>query len=159
MRTLPFAVALLGLAFAARAVTTAATGPAGRAASILAATNAAPAEPELPKSAFHYPISQQDPAKDPFYPLSTRRLPPPPPPPGTTAPPAVVVVDLELRGISGSADHRFAIINSRTFAAGEEGEVPANGGRAHIRVVEVKGDSAVVMVNGEQRVLRLRSGI
>jgi len=77
----------------------------------------------------------------------------------TNAPRDVVVVELELRGISGTVDRRLAIINGHTFGVGEEGEVPTSNGRARIRVLEIKSDSVVVLVNGEQRVLRLRPGL
>jgi predicted amino acid racemase len=69
------------------------------------------------------------------------------------------MVELELKGISGSIDRRLAIINFRTFSVDEEGEVPTDSGRARIRVIDIKSDSVVVIVNGQQRVLRLRSGL
>jgi len=158
IRTLLLAAIVVCLALAARAgQTPAATKPASPAAKAPAAANAAPAEPELPKSLFYLPTSPQDPAKDPFFPLSTRLRTKPQFIATSNAPPAVV--ELELKGISGSVDHRLAIINSRTFGVGEEGEVPASNGRARIRVVEIKNDSVVVLLNGEQRVLRLRPGL
>jgi len=157
-RALPLAAALLCLVCAAPAAQNPAASPARPAGLAPATTNAAPAKPELPKSVFHIPSSPQDPAKDPFFPLSTRLYSKPALLPTTNAPPSVVV-ELELKGISGTADRRFAIINSRTFATSEEGDVPAGSGRSHIRVVEIKADSVVVVVNGEQRVLRLRSGL
>ena len=147
IRTLLLAAVVFCPALTAGAAQTpAATQPASLAART-------PAEPEIPKSAFRL----QEPVKDPFFPQSTRlRAKPPQAVTGTNvAPPPV---DLELNGISGSAERRLAIINFRTFAVGEEGEVPTSNGRARIRVVEIKNDSAVVLVNGEQRVLRLRPG-
>ena len=146
IRPLLLGAVVLGLALAARAAQTP------------AATKPAAAEPEVPKSVFHLPTSPQDPAKDPFFPLSTRlRSKPPQLISATNAPP--VVVELELKGISGTVERRLAIINSRTFAVGEEGEVPTSNGHARIRVVEIKSDSVVVSLNGEQRVLRLRPGV
>ena len=122
------------------------------------ATNAVPALAEPPKSVFHIPASAQDPAKDPFFPQSTR-LHSKPGNPVVTNKVAAPVVKLELKGISGTADRRFAIINSHTFAAGEQGEVPVGAGRLHIRVVEIKTDSVVVEANGAQQVLHLRPGL
>jgi hypothetical protein len=159
LRTLPLSAALLCLvcfARGAQAPTPGRPGPAGRAQ---AATNAAPAALELPKSVFHIPTSPQDAAKDPFFPQSTRLHSKPVAVVSATNAPPPVVIELGLKGVSGTADRRFAIINSRTFATGEEGDVPVGGGRAHIRVVEIKADSVVVLVNGEQRVLKLRSGL
>jgi hypothetical protein len=63
---------------------------------------------------------------------------------------------LHLNGISGTVDRRLAIINNQTFQTNEEGEVPTNPGRARIRCVEIRADSVLVQVGGEQRVLRLR---
>jgi len=145
-RTLLLGTALLGLTLAVRAAQTP-----------VAAKRAA-AEPDVPKSVFHLPTSPQDPAKDPFFPQSTRlRSKPPQLISATNLPP--VVVELELKGISGTADHRLAIINTRTFGVGEEGEVATSNGKARIRVVEIKSDSVVVSLNGEQRVLKLRPGL
>jgi hypothetical protein len=157
-RTLPLAAALLCLVCAARATQTPAKNPARPAGRGPAATNAAPADLEPPKSVFHVPTSPQDPAKDPFFPQSTRlRKSAVVTTPTTNH--TTVFVELELKGISGAVDRRLAIINSRTFGVGEEGDLPAGNGRAHVRVVEIKDDSVVVLVNGEQRILRLRSGI
>jgi hypothetical protein len=121
-----------------------------------APTNALPARLEIPKSAFIIPTTSQE-GKDPFFPLSTR-----------LHPPAVVktdghstlavTVDLKLNGISGAADHRLAIINNRTFEANEEGAVSAPSGRVPIRCLEIKDDSVRVLVNGQERTLRLRPG-
>ena len=135
-----------------------------QAAQTPAATPAAPAEPELPKSVFHFPVSPQDSVKDPFFPQSTRlRSKPPQVASVTNAPPPPVVIELELKGISGTPDRRLVIIASegysRTFAVGEEGELPTGNGKKRIRVVEVKIDSAVVLLDGEQRVLKLRAGV
>ena len=152
------AVVVLGLMVTALcAQTPSAKKPTGAAAKAPAATNTAPAELTVPVSVFHTPTSPQDPAKDPFFPQSTRLRSKPTVIATTTALPAVV--ELELKGISGAADRRLAIINSRTFAVGEEGEVPASNGRARLQVVEIKNDSVVVLLNGEQRVLRLRPGL
>jgi len=128
------------------------------------ATKSAPAQPEVPKSVFHYPTSPQDPVKDPFFPLSTR-LRGKPPQPVTVAQTNVPqpVVELELKGISGTVDHRLAIVASeggtRTFAIGEEGELPTGSGKVRIRVIEIKDDSAVVLANGKREVLKLRPGL
>ena len=155
-RCLSLAVVVFGSMLTARAAQTPADS---KAAGVAAKSPAAavPAEPEIPKSIFHIPASPQDPVKDPFFPQSTRLRNKPQLIVSSNAPP--VVVELELKGISGGAERRLAIINSRTFAVGEEGDVPTSSGKAHIRVLEIKSDSVVVLLNGEQRVLRLRAGI
>jgi hypothetical protein len=144
---------LFSLAFASVASQTRTKSPAKAPP---ATTNAAPAQPEIPRSVFTIPTTPQE-GKDPFFPRSKRLF--------ATAvvktnlpPPAVVVADLYLNGISGTPEHRLAIVNNQTFAANEEGEVPTDRGRAHIRCLEIKADSVVVQVGNEQRVLRLRAG-
>ena len=153
---LPFAAALLGMTFTARAAQTPPIAP-GKAK---ATTNAAPAELELPKSVFIIPATCEE-GKDPFFPLSTRLHPPPPvvtPTPTNVAPAVVQLVQLDLKGISGAVNHRLAIINNQTFAVGEEGEVAVNPGRVRVVCKEIKDDSVLVLVNGQERTLRLRPG-
>jgi hypothetical protein len=154
--TLPLAAALLGLTFTTRA----AQAPPDAAAKAKAATNAAPAELELPKSVFIIPTNSAE-GKDPFFPLSTRLTPPPPVVTPTTtniAPAVVQLVQLDLKGISGALNHRLAIINNQTFEVGEEGEVAVNPGRVRVVCKEIKDDSVVVLVNGQERTLHLRPG-
>jgi len=150
--TLRLTVALLGLAFAAAA----AQGPAASAGRAQAATKAAPSEPEPPKSVFGNSGNSPQ-GKDPFFPQSTRRLPAPPQvvSHGTTNQTALVV-ELELKGISGAANRRLAIINNRTFETGEEGEVASTLGLLRITCKEIKDDSVRVLINGQERILRLR---
>jgi hypothetical protein len=149
---LALAIALLGLAFASLAAPAHTNAPSGSAPAV---TNAAPALPPIPQSVFSVPLNPQE-GKDPFFPLSMRifndvvvktNL----------QPVAVIAVELKLNGISGTADHRLAIINNRTFGVGEEGEVVSNAGRVHIICKDIKADSVLVLVAGEERVLRLRS--
>ena len=71
---------------------------------------------------------------------------------------APVTSDLKLNGISGTVDHRLAIINNRTFETKEEGAVSTAAGPVHIRCLEIKPDSALIQIGAEQRILRLRSG-
>jgi hypothetical protein len=150
--TFPLAAALLGLTFSARAAQT----PPDAAGKPKAATNAAPAELEIPKSVFIIPATSAE-GKDPFFPLSTR-LHPVAVVTTTTANVAPAVVQLDLKGISGAIDRRFAIINNRTFAVGEEAELSVNSGRVRVVCKEIKDDSVVVLVNGQERILRLRPG-
>ncbi len=75
--------------------------------------------------------------------------------------PVVVTADLRLNGISGSAEHRLAIVNNRTFEAGEEGEVLSGSERVRIRCVEIKADAVVIQFvsGGTRRELRFRRGL
>ena len=156
-KLLAFAAAFLSLAFASLATQTPTQAPATASP---AATNAAPVQAEIPKSVFLIPSRPQE-GKDPFFPRSMRlfsslvvntNIQP------TTTLPATIPVELRLNGISGTVDHRLAIINNQTFAVNEEGEVPTNPGRARIRCLEIKPDSVRVQVGVEQRVLHLRPG-
>ena len=140
-RPLPLANLLLSLAPLA---TAAAQAPA--------TSNAAPAEPEPPKSVFRIPSSPNE-GRDPFFPQSAFRKPevvraaP-------SAPPAVA--ELELKGISGSPERRLAIINNRTFELGEEGTVLSNVGRVRLTCKDIGTNSVRVSINGQDRVLTLR---
>jgi hypothetical protein len=71
----------------------------------------------------------------------------------------VPVVDVHLNGISGVAGKPLAIINSRTFEIGEEGEIVSSGNRVRIRCLEIKADTAVIQIGPERRVLRMRPGL
>jgi len=145
------ALALFGTFLAA----TAATGATGTApGKSSGSTNAA--ELEIPKSSFVVPNIPKD-GKDPFFPRSTRVY--GAGPVATTNVPTVVVADIHLNGISGSADHRLAIINNRTFESGEEAEVSTTSGRVRIRCLEIQAEAVVIQAGGERRVLRLRSGL
>ncbi len=154
--TLPLAAALLGLTFTTRAAQT----PPPAAAKAKVTTNAAPAKLEFSKSVFIIPTNPGQ-GKDPFFPLSTRLFPPPPvvTPTTTNVAPAVVqLVQLDLKGISGAISHRLAIINNQTFEVGEEGEVAVHPGRVRVVCKEIKDDAVLVLVNGQERTLRLRPG-
>jgi len=160
MRTLPtLALGTFALALCAAQTPPAAPNrPADKAPSSAKAQVAAL---ETPKSVFVNPATPQD-GKDPFFPRSSRHRPPPPRPADVakdskkTGPP-VIEVQLELKGISGTVERRLAIINNKTFEAGEQGEVATNVGRVGITCKEIKNDSVEVVVNGQARTLSLRS--
>jgi len=120
------------------------------------------AEFAAPQSVFDIPKAPVE-GKDPFFPDSMRLFASQVPVQASTnrfqAPaPAPAVVELRLQGISGPPERRLAIINTRTFAAGEEEEVPTNAGRTRIRCVEIGADSVVVLVGQQRRELRPRAG-
>jgi hypothetical protein len=122
-----------------------------------AVANAAPTTLPIPPSVFVLPTNPSE-GRDPFFPNSTHGF--PTPPVKTTNPVVVVpVVELTLKGISGPVEHRFAIINNRTFSAGVEGEVPTSAGPVKIRCLEIKEESVTVQVGSTRQVLHLRSGI
>lgn len=63
---------------------------------------------------------------------------------------------LELQGVSGSANKRLAVINNRSFQAGEEGEIKTAGGRIKIRCEEIRNDAVVVSVGNPPQRIELR---
>jgi hypothetical protein len=90
--------------------------------------------------------------KDPFFPKSVRFG---PPVTKTTEVVATPISSLTLKGISTSKGHRTAIINNRTFEAGEEGDIRAAGQTVRIKCVEIRDDGITVSVNGQTQTLSL----
>jgi hypothetical protein len=82
----------------------------------------------------------------------------PPPPQRATAVPQ----QLELRGLSGPAHRRLALINDATLAAGDRVRVRTGSGAgfSHVRCLEIRPQSVLVQVEGEPtpRELILRAG-
>jgi len=116
-------------------------------------TNLAPADVVSRKSVFEDNIKM---GKDPFFPKSTRR--------GEKAPATNVktvtpVVQLSLKGIAGPTNRRFALINNQPLAAGESGFVRISGGQVKVHCWEIREDSVIISVEGdeEKKELRLRT--
>ncbi len=128
------------------------TKPAGPASG--AASRAAPAE--IPKSVFVIPATAKE-GRNPFFPQSAQPLPEldksqknRPFEPGW----------FTLNGITPNGPKRTCMINSRTFEAGESGEVKLpSGARMLIKCEEIRNDSVIIIVNGERRELRMRFGL
>ena len=100
------------------------------------------------RSVFILPTNRNE-GRDPFFPTSTRLY-------QTSASKNPVVGDLTslvLKGISGSPDHRLAIINNHTFGIGDEGDVVTPHSRIHIRCVEIKAKSVVIELGGQRHEL------
>jgi len=122
-------------------------------------SNIVPIVPEVqvPQSSFVIP-SQASEGRNPFFPQSKMGFQSAPP----TTKPQETVVDtssIVLNGIT-SPPKRTAMINGRTFEAGEAGEVKLpSGAKALIKCEEIKTESAVIVVNGQRREVRLRSGV
>jgi hypothetical protein len=109
----------------------------------------------IPQSVFNIP-NQPSEGRNPFFPQSTIKVAPP-----TKLNPEnpLDTTSIVLNGIT-SPPKRTAMINGRTFEPGEEGEVrlPA-GGKMLIKVEEIKSESAIILVGGQRRELRLRAGV
>lgn len=68
--------------------------------------------------------------------------------------------ELSLKGISGPASRRMAIVNNQTLGVGEQARVKLGDGEVKVRCLEIAETSAIVMVDGsERRELRLRGGL
>ena len=112
----------------------------------------APEEKPVPQSSFGIPAKPQD-GHDPFFPTSDRlyavKSAPKQAVPGTVTP-------LVYNGKAGAQGHEFAMINSKTFAEGEEAMVNTSSGRVRVRCLEIKGDVVVIEVAGERRELHFQ---
>jgi len=112
--------------------------------------------PELPipQSTFVIP-SQSTEGRNPFFPQSSVQLIQPKPTPSGVIDPSIFV----LNGIT-SPPRRTAMINGRTFEPGEEGEIRfASGNRTMIKCEEIRADSAIIVVAGQRREIKMRSGL
>jgi protein disulfide-isomerase len=67
--------------------------------------------------------------------------------------------DLTLKGVSGIGNQRFALINNDTLMTGETGKVKLHGTNIVITVKEIHDDSAVIVVEGRPRELKLGSSL
>ncbi len=109
-------------------------------------------EAPIPESVFNIPASPRQ-GRNPFFPASQAVL----PRVKTNATGDVETTALVLNGIT-SPPKRMAMINGRSFEAGETGDVKLpNGQRITIRCVEIHDDRVVIMVAGQKRELQLRS--
>jgi hypothetical protein len=119
-------------------------------------TNSPLVEPPNPQSVFVMPAGPPE-GKDPFFPHSTH-----PYISGHAAPTnqvaAPITAELHLNGISGPPDHRLAIINYKTFDAGQEQEVNTNAGKIRVRCIEIQPDAVIIQIGTERRILHLRPG-
>jgi thioredoxin-related protein len=68
---------------------------------------------------------------------------------------------LELKGISGPAKARLALINNQTIGAGESAKVKLGGDVVKVQCLEIHDDYVVVSLDGtkERRELRMRGGL
>ena len=113
-----------------------------------AATNAGPVELPIPLAVFDLNVKQ---TKDPFFPLSTRQ----PIIATNNAAPAFSAGEFTLKGLSGSAGNRLALINNRTLADGENAEVTTPSGKIKIRCVEIRESSVLIRVGAQRETIEI----
>lgn len=119
------------------------------------ATNAVAVPTNVLRSVFVVPTTETE-GRDPFFPDSSPQVAQAPTATPGQAAETTRAVELSLQGFSGSGEHRLAIINERSFSAGEQGIVSTGSGRIGIRCIELKTNSVIVEVGGERRELRFR---
>jgi hypothetical protein len=95
------------------------------------------------QSVFILPASAAE-GRDPFYPESTRAI-----EAAANQNHTVEITALKVPGISGTPGHFLAIINTHTFAVGEEGDLKTAGGSVHIRCLAIQPDAVMVEINGQ----------
>ena len=145
-----FIVALLSMIAFNQAI--ASDAPAKRAAKPLGILPVP--EVAIPQSVFAVPAQPSE-GRNPFFPQSASR----PVVPTPNKPDQVDTTSIVLNGIT-SPPKRTAMINGRTFEPGEEGEVRLpSGNKMLIKVEEIKAESAIILVGGQRRELRLRAGV
>lgn len=104
---------------------------------------------EIPQSVFNAG------GRNPFFPNSTMGAPVAPVAKNSSASP-VEPGAFVLNGIT-SPPRRTAMINGRTFEPGEEGEIKLpTGSKVLVKVAEIRDDSAIIIVSGVRRELRLK---
>jgi len=68
---------------------------------------------------------------------------------GAPAAPPAKFTDLVLKGISGTKDRRFALLNNQTLAAGDTAVVKLEDGSLKVRCLEIRERSVLVAVDGQ----------
>lgn len=101
------------------------------------------------RSTFIIPANPKE-GCDPFFPKSTR---PYDAAAAATSGRQANLTSLVIKGFSGTADHRFVIINNRTFGVGDSAEVLTSEGRIFIQCLEITGNRVVIESRGQRHEL------
>ncbi len=102
--------------------------------------------PAIPLSVFDYRAG-----KDPFFPDRSPR-----PVSTVDSPKKEIPV---LKGITGSADRRVALINDRTFMRGEAGEIRLGTNTCRIRLIDIKDRTVIIERDGQTNELPLAENL
>ena len=108
---------------------------------------------DIPQSVFVISGNPRE-CRNPFFPQALAPTPLPAPKASSAD-----LSSFVLNGIT-SPPKRTAMINGSTFEVGEEHEVRVPGGaKVMVKCEEIRTDSAVIIVSGVRRELRLRGGV
>lgn len=77
---------------------------------------------------------------------------------GAPTHPPIRYTNLVLKTISGTPNRRFALVNDQTFAAGDTLPVKLLDGKVNVRCVEVREQSVLVAVHGEDAPREIKLG-
>jgi protein disulfide-isomerase len=77
---------------------------------------------------------------------------------GAPTHPPIRYTNLVLKTISGTPSRRFALVNDQTFAAGDTLPVKLLDGKVNVRCVEVREQSVLVAVHGEDAPREIKLG-
>jgi len=109
------------------------------------------AEPAIPNSEFTVPASIKE-GTDPFFPSIGERVATTTPDPKGPAKAGPVDSGLVLQGIARG----LCVINERTLAVGEEGDIEVSGRKLHVKCLEINETWVVIELGGERRELRFK---
>ena len=108
----------------------------------------------IPQSVFA-PPTQPSEGRNPFFPQSMVKV----VIPKVNRETPIDTTSFVLNGIT-SPPRQTAMINGRTFEPGESGEVRLpNGARTLIKCEEIRSESAIILVAGQRREVKLRTGL
>lgn len=108
----------------------------------------APVKPVPAHSVFVMPANPRE-GRDPFFPESSR-----PYEEALASTNRTEASAFTIKGMSYEHGHAMVIINNHTFAVGDEGDVVSGSSHVHLRLIEIRGDAAVIEVNGLRREIK-----
>lgn len=123
--------------------------PASRGA---AATNAPPAEAEIPASVFLQPSSEKE-GRDPFFPnrkAMYHQV-------QKTGGGPRAVGDLVLKGLSGRPESPLCTINDKVLGPGDEAEVTTSSGKVHVQCLAIRDGIVKILANGSPQELKMKN--
>ena len=122
-----------------------------------AVTNTPPAEIQIPESKFTDDAKDRN-ARDPFFPLSTRRKEKEEvaQAPKTVTQVKVTTADsFTVNAITGNKNRRIAIINKTIFEVGNEFRVTTADGTSTVKCWEIRPNSVIISVDGRPERLEI----